>query len=251
MNRNKPVRTVTRFHDIAIDALVDEQDAFGPASTADLERQTKTMPAALARRNGAYRRRGEPLSTEILIGLTGEDLAGRPLRTRHAVVHPQGQMPLTGLGVAMVLERLLGLDGNPAVPAGLYFPYRLLDSTAYFARLAQSGGRVLTLEVQGERDEPAHQRFFMALLNQFRDLPSSGCSKLCSMSIYVGCQSSCSTTKLFTKFARLSSVPTGKERFSGLGLSIVKALVELHGGKVWASSAGKGKGATLFVSLPL
>lgn len=56
-------------------------------------------------------------------------------------------MPLTGLGVAMVLERLVGLNGNPAIPAGLYFPYQLLDSTAYFARLKQIGGMVLTLEV--------------------------------------------------------------------------------------------------------
>lgn len=189
-----------RVHDITIGALLDEQDAFGPAAEADLERQTKTMPAALARRNGAYfwrvgdeaqatfravdgtemaasafspydvvglatatgapnvqfnlalgvsstRRRGEPISTEILIELAGEDLAGQPHRTRHAVVHPQGQMPLTGLGVAMVLERLLGLDGQPAVPAGPYFPYQLLDSTTYFARLKQIGGLILPLEV--------------------------------------------------------------------------------------------------------
>ena len=57
--------------------------------------------------------------------------------------------------------------------------------------------------------------------------------------------------KLFTKFARLSSLPTGKERSNGLGLSIVKTLVELQGGKVWATSAGKNKGAAFFVSLPL
>ncbi|GAA4789083.1 GAF domain-containing sensor histidine kinase [Olivibacter ginsenosidimutans] len=58
-------------------------------------------------------------------------------------------------------------------------------------------------------------------------------------------------TKLFKKFARLSAVPTGKERSNGLGLSIVKTLVELHSGKIWAESEGKGKGATFFVSLPL
>ncbi len=57
--------------------------------------------------------------------------------------------------------------------------------------------------------------------------------------------------KLFTKFARLSSAPTGKERSNGLGLSIVKTLIELQGGEVWATSAGKDKGATFFVSLPL
>jgi signal transduction histidine kinase len=57
--------------------------------------------------------------------------------------------------------------------------------------------------------------------------------------------------KLFTKFAKLSSKPTGKERSSGLGLSIVKTLAELHNGQVWASSEGKNKGASFFVSLPL
>ncbi|MBW4891891.1 GAF domain-containing sensor histidine kinase [Mucilaginibacter sp. HMF5004] len=57
--------------------------------------------------------------------------------------------------------------------------------------------------------------------------------------------------KLFTRYAKLSAVPTGKERSNGLGLSIVKTLVELHQGKVWAESAGKGKGSSFFVSLPI
>jgi hypothetical protein len=94
------------------------------------------------------RRRGEPMSTEIVIELAGEDHAGRPLRTRHAIVHHEGSAPLTGLGVSMILERLLGLDGNPATPPGLYFPYQLLDPATYFARLEQIGGKVLTLEAQ-------------------------------------------------------------------------------------------------------
>lgn len=57
--------------------------------------------------------------------------------------------------------------------------------------------------------------------------------------------------KLFRKFARLSAIPTGKERSTGLGLSIVKSLVELHNGRVWARSEGKNKGASFFVALPL
>lgn len=56
--------------------------------------------------------------------------------------------------------------------------------------------------------------------------------------------------KLFKKFAKLSSRPTGKERSSGLGLSIVKMLVELQKGRVWATSDGRDTGATFFVSLP-
>jgi signal transduction histidine kinase len=56
--------------------------------------------------------------------------------------------------------------------------------------------------------------------------------------------------KLFTKFAKLSAVPTGMETSHGLGLSIVKTLVELHFGKVWAESKGKNAGSSFFVSLP-
>ncbi len=56
--------------------------------------------------------------------------------------------------------------------------------------------------------------------------------------------------KLFTKFAKLSAIPTGKEHSNGLGLSIVKMLVELHHGKVWAVSEGKNKGASFFIFIP-
>jgi signal transduction histidine kinase len=48
---------------------------------------------------------------------------------------------------------------------------------------------------------------------------------------------------------RLSAQPTGGEPSTGLGLSIVKQVVELHGGKVWAESEGKEKGATFVVEL--
>jgi signal transduction histidine kinase len=56
--------------------------------------------------------------------------------------------------------------------------------------------------------------------------------------------------KLFTKFAKLSSVPTGREHSNGLGLSIVKMLVELHRGRVWAESPGKNLGASFFIAIP-
>ncbi len=52
--------------------------------------------------------------------------------------------------------------------------------------------------------------------------------------------------KLFGRFQRLSARPTGGESSTGLGLSIVKQLVELHHGKIWAEGE-PGKGATFFV----
>ncbi|WP_129713728.1 GAF domain-containing sensor histidine kinase [Pedobacter sp. SYP-B3415] len=57
--------------------------------------------------------------------------------------------------------------------------------------------------------------------------------------------------KVFVRFARLSSVPTAHERSNGLGLSIVKMLVELHGGQVWARSKGPDKGSSFFLTLPM
>ncbi len=59
------------------------------------------------------------------------------------------------------------------------------------------------------------------------------------------------TEKLFTKFAKLSSKPTGKETSNGLGLSITKSFVELHNGTIHAVSDGKDKGTSFIVTLPL
>jgi PAS domain S-box-containing protein len=56
--------------------------------------------------------------------------------------------------------------------------------------------------------------------------------------------------KLFTKFSRLSAKPTGEEGSTGLGLSIVKKLVEMMNGRVWCESL-KGEGATFIVEFPL
>lgn len=47
----------------------------------------------------------------------------------------------------MVLEWLVGLDGNSLTAAGLYVPYQLLDPTACFARLQTIGGTTMALEV--------------------------------------------------------------------------------------------------------
>ncbi|MES2766868.1 MAG: ATP-binding protein [Bacteroidota bacterium] len=55
--------------------------------------------------------------------------------------------------------------------------------------------------------------------------------------------------KLFKKFARLSAQPTGGESSTGLGLSIVKKLVEQMNGKVWCESE-LNNGASFIVELP-
>lgn len=56
--------------------------------------------------------------------------------------------------------------------------------------------------------------------------------------------------KLFGKFARLSAKPTGGEPSVGLGLSIVRRMMEAMRGRVGCESE-PGQGATFFVELPV
>ena len=58
-------------------------------------------------------------------------------------------------------------------------------------------------------------------------------------------------SRLFGRFQRLSAKPTGGESSTGLGLSIVKRIVDLHGGRITVESAGPGHGATFTMTLPV
>lgn len=58
-------------------------------------------------------------------------------------------------------------------------------------------------------------------------------------------------SRLFGRFQRLSAKPTAGETSTGLGLSIVKRIVDLHGGRIKVESAGPGQGATFKMTLPV
>jgi PAS domain S-box-containing protein len=57
--------------------------------------------------------------------------------------------------------------------------------------------------------------------------------------------------QVFDRFRQAESATTRRHGGLGIGLSIVKQLVELHGGSVRAKSRGLGQGATFVVLLPL
>lgn len=56
--------------------------------------------------------------------------------------------------------------------------------------------------------------------------------------------------RVFERFYRGDSARAAEEGSSGLGLAIAKALVNAHGGTIWAASE-LGKGATFYIELPL
>ena len=56
---------------------------------------------------------------------------------------------------------------------------------------------------------------------------------------------------VFDRFSQADSSVTRKHRGLGLGLAIVRHLVELHGGTIRAESAGAGRGATFSLQLPV
>ena len=52
--------------------------------------------------------------------------------------------------------------------------------------------------------------------------------------------------KIFGLFEKLDSTVEG----TGIGLALVKRIIETHGGKIWVESEGLGKGSTFCFTLP-
>jgi signal transduction histidine kinase len=56
--------------------------------------------------------------------------------------------------------------------------------------------------------------------------------------------------RIFKRFYRVTHRSLTHVKGTGLGLFIVKAIAEKHGGKVFAESDGEGRGTTLTMELP-
>jgi signal transduction histidine kinase len=56
--------------------------------------------------------------------------------------------------------------------------------------------------------------------------------------------------RIFSPFEQVESSASRRYQGTGLGLSVTKRLVELHGGTIWAESEGEGKGSKFIFAIP-
>lgn len=128
---------------IGVDGTEQQGQAYAPFDVLSLAAATdaRSIRFDIVVGESATRRRGEPYSTEIIIELSGVKQDGTRGRVRHELVHAAGQAPVTALGVAVAVERLLGLAGGPPVAPGLYLPHVLIDPASFVRRLEEIGTR--------------------------------------------------------------------------------------------------------------
>jgi len=57
--------------------------------------------------------------------------------------------------------------------------------------------------------------------------------------------------KIFEPFQQVDSSASRQYAGTGLGLSLTKQFVELHGGAIWVESPGEGRGSTFYFTIPV
>lgn len=125
----------------SVDGVDLPATAYGPLDVLSLATATdaKHIRFDLSFDVSASRRAGKPFSTESVITIEGVLHSGERAIHTYEVVHPQGQAPLTALGVALATERALGLAGGEALKPGLYFLDSVIEPAYYVARMKEFG----------------------------------------------------------------------------------------------------------------
>jgi signal transduction histidine kinase len=122
-------------------------------------------------------------------------------------------------------------DLHPGVPLFTFDPQRIeqvLNNLLSNAFKFSNGGTVVTMRVEQKNGDYVE----FSVIDQGQGLKAD------------------EKEKIFGAFQKGSSKPTGDETSTGLGLSICKRIVELHGGEIAAESEW-GKGSRFYFTLPL
>jgi hypothetical protein len=94
-------------------------------------------------RSAASRGDARKPAVEMIFEIDGVDADGKRRRVRHEIVDDQSLSTVSAHGLAIAVERLLGLAGGPPVPPGLYNPETILDPAQAIDKLVQFGSRIV------------------------------------------------------------------------------------------------------------
>ncbi len=84
--------------------------------------------------------KGLAASHDLYIEIEGISSSGEPKKVRTIVSGPKGNSHLTAVGVYLIAERILGLNGQTAQKkGGLYLPETIVCSDNIISRLAEFG----------------------------------------------------------------------------------------------------------------
>ena len=123
--------------------------------------------------------------------------------------------------------------------------YNLLSNAVKFT---PDGGKIhLTADLVDSSDEETSYQKPGAMSHE---LPASGkFAKISVADTGIGIQPE-NMERIFNVFEQIETSASRNYQGTGLGLSLTKRLVELHGGKIWAESEGKGKGSAVLFVIP-
>jgi PAS domain S-box-containing protein len=228
------------------------------------QRKTEEMKDNLLR-DVSHELRTPLARTQISLELLLERIEGKPIDRHGAVKY--GRMALDNVQwLAQTVEVILDLSRLEAgVGAFARETIRLADlivaAVGDMEPLASDKGLILLTDVaedlppvQGDREKLA--RVLRNLIDNAIKFSSSGTIVVSTRRKQENIEVSVSDegcgirpdnlARVFDRFFRESTENPGV----GVGLPMCKTIVEAHNGRIWAESAGKGRGATLRFTLP-
>lgn len=200
-------------------------------------------------------------SNMLLTGRLGDDARDRALETIHRNAQSQNQLISDLLDVSRIISGKLRLDLRTVNLS------KVIEAAVEATRPAAEGKSVSLSTsvdphagpVNGDADR-LQQVVWNLLTNSIKFTPEGG--RILVRSEVVGTRVEVTVRDtgigispeflphIFDRFRQANPGTNRIHGGMGLGLSIVRQLVELHGGTIRAESEGEGKGATFIVSLP-
>ena len=128
----------------SVDGIVREGAAVALVDTLGIANATgaRSVRLDIAEGSTASSLQGGPASHEVIIEIVGERKDGNTGHFRYELVDDAGYAAMSARGIALAVERLLGLDGGAPAPAGLYLPEVLLAPEAMIRQLTAFDVRI-------------------------------------------------------------------------------------------------------------